>query len=818
MNSIDLVIAITILLIIAASATTISHRLKIPFSVFMVIIGFILASLARAKVPTFHFFTHFKATPDLIIYVCLPALIFESAFALNARQLKSNLLPILTLAIPGLLLSTFTIGGLVWLLTPLSFPVGLLLGSILSATDPVAVIALFKKLGTPKRLTVLVEGESLFNDATAIVTANVIAAIILSGTFTLATLSHAGIHFASEFFGGIAVGLVISFAIGLLIGLVDNDLIIEISAAVILAYLSFLVAQKVFHVSGVMATLTAGVMMGGWGYTKISTPVMETLKTFLDYIGSVANALVFFLIGVSIHLEHIGATLLTLGVVILAMLVSRALVVFGLIPLIGKFPKTQPIDRRYQTVMWWGGLRGAIALAIVLGFNKYPEFRPLEPLVAGAVLFTLIVPALSLEKIVRWLKLNKPPLSDELSKVEGQLEAEQSSLALIPELQKSGLFSMKIAQALENTCTTHINTTEAVLTDLQTEVKRQHKSQKLLWMNCLAIEKKLYYDYFSEGHLTEKAYRSLAHTLELQMDSVRHTDTLSDTLRPTFWRHFVKKSSAWLENIPGTTTLFRRLRGAKIIEFYEEYWGRHQGTLAVLQYLDKLSQTEKELTDAIQTIQEKFITWRDQTREELDTIAEQFPTLVADMQIRLGERLMLHAREKMIHAQVREGILPEGVAEELLKVLAAKIWQLRKPKTVSLDIDLFNMLKKIPLFADLPDEEIKRIQKFLKPNRVDINTDIIQQDDEGDSLFLIMHGVVRVIRTDEGTEKALATLLAGDFFGEIVLLHGGKRTATCRAMSPCVLFELSKKDFDEVIQICPNLRIAAEQAVQERTA
>ena len=169
-----LVTTIIGLLVVASLTFALSKRFHLPYTVMLVIAGMLLAVLARYGPEFFHPIIQYTISPEVILFVFLPTLIYESAFNLDYRQLRQNILPVIFLAVPGLLLSTGFIGFIIHIFTPIDLVASLLLGAILSATDPVAVISIFKQLGTPKRLTVLVEGESLFNDATSIVVSRIL--------------------------------------------------------------------------------------------------------------------------------------------------------------------------------------------------------------------------------------------------------------------------------------------------------------------------------------------------------------------------------------------------------------------------------------------------------------------------------------------------------------------------------------------------------------------------------------------------------------------------------------------------------------------
>jgi len=330
------------------------------------------------------------------------------------------------LASAGLrLISTAVIGGVMhvvcsWMSLELSWPEAFLLGSILSATDPVAVISLFGQLGAPKRLTVLVEGESLFNDAAAIVLSRIILGVMAVGAVSGDTVILGGAELFQIFFGGTMIGWALAMTAGMIIGAVEADAFIEITITTILAYLSFYVAEHSMGLSGVMAVVAAGVVMSGWGRAEISPSIAGYLEHFWGYLAEVANNLLFLLVGMTVTLGALVNSLPILFWVVIAMLLSRGLVIFTLVPVVGKLPGSDPIDRRYQTVIYWGGLRGGITLAIALSLPDTVQNKELFiTLATGAVLFTLIFQGLTIQRDVPPSVAPLPMLDVELSAVPG---------------------------------------------------------------------------------------------------------------------------------------------------------------------------------------------------------------------------------------------------------------------------------------------------------------------------------------------------------------------------------------------------------------
>ncbi len=333
-HTVQIVTGVLLLLFLACVFLTLCNRIKLPFTVVLVLGGMLFAWLAGHYPHIFGIFKNVRISTDLILYVFLPTLIFESAFNMDSRLLWQNLMPVLMLAVPGLILSTFIIGVIVHLGVSVPLPAALLLGAILSATDPVAVIALFKQLGAPRRLTMLVDGESLLNDASSIVVARILLGMVLAGSISTGIVAKGALDMVVVFCGGIFIGWGLGFLVGWIMGKIQLDAFVQMSLTMVLAYVSFLVSEKVFHVSGIMASMGAGLIMGGWGRTKISPSIRTYLEHFWSYISFVANSLLFLLIGLRINPAAFADSAGMLVWVILAMLVSRAVIVYGLIPLV----------------------------------------------------------------------------------------------------------------------------------------------------------------------------------------------------------------------------------------------------------------------------------------------------------------------------------------------------------------------------------------------------------------------------------------------------------------------------------------------------
>lgn len=809
----DLVLGLCILLLLASATLLGARQLRLPFTVLLVIIGLGIAALSDTLPPALAGLLDFHVSPDIILYVFLPTLIFESAFHLDVRQLRDNLYPVLTLAVPGLLISTVVIAALVAGLTDVPFAAALVLGAILSATDPVAVIALFQQLGAPARLTVLVEGESLFNDATAIVAAKILLAVAIAGYVTFDTVVAGVGDFLFVFFGGIVVGWLMALLAGLALGAVHENQAIEITVLTVLAYLSFIVGEEVFHVSGVMATVAAGLTIGGWGRSKISPGVNAYIEHFWAYVAFVANALIFLLVGLTIELDALARHADILLVAVLAMLLSRALVIYTLVPAIGRLPGAERVDLGYQTVMYWGGLRGAVALAVVLSLGDFQWTEAFTAVVMGAVLFTLIVQGLTMEPLIRVLGLDRPNAGDRFARDEIQVETALGAIARIPELGAGGLFSARIARDLEARHRAEIDTLRAAIAELRAHELTADEEQRVLHLRCLAVEKADYYVQYSRHHITEDAYRAAAHTVSRRIDDLRHFGHLHE--RTAGPRPLVQRL---LARLPGA--LARHLGTRAAARAYQLAWAEFQATRRVEAFLEEAAAAETVQAGALEGVRAYYAARRDTARGQLDDWAEQFPEFVAAMQQRLAERLILRAERDAIAGHIDSGALPHGLGEELLEAFDERIRGLGGVSAGALEVAPAELLRKVPFFADAPAADVARVVQLLKPLTVAPGEDIVSQDETGATMYFIARGVVRVLRRGtDGEEREVASLIAGDFFGEIALLRDEPRTATCRAATACALYELTRADVEAATQLCPAIgeslrRAAAARAVE----
>ena len=398
----DIVVARTLgLLLVAIFVAIVARRIHLPYTVGLVVTGIALALMRVASGDLL--------TRDLIFNIILPPLLFEASICIHWKELRRDAPPVLTLATAGVVISAIvvTVGATSALGWPV--PSALIFGVLIAATDPVAVIAMFKDTGVKGRLRLLVESESLLNDGVAAVFFAVALAWAQAANGESTTLPQMVLALAVTAGGGILVGLVCG-AIAIAVAGRTSDHLVETALTVVVAYGAFLLAEH-FHMSGVLATVAAGLLVGNLGVLseKENTPHVfdgrEFVIGFWDFAAFIANSLIFILIGLTVA----GISFVSLGpaallVIVVLVLIGRALTVY---PVCFLFARSQwKIPLAAQHILWWGGLRGALALALALALPSSLAMRN-EIVVAtfGVVAFSVLVQGLTMSPLMRKLGL-----------------------------------------------------------------------------------------------------------------------------------------------------------------------------------------------------------------------------------------------------------------------------------------------------------------------------------------------------------------------------------------------------------------------------
>jgi len=388
-------------LVVATISQIVPWLRQVPYTLMLVITGMVLALL------DIRFFT---PSPELILWIFLPPLLFEAAWNMNWKDLKRELPPIILYITLGVAITILGIALPLAQWGSVSLPVALLIGACLSATDPVSVSALFRELGAPPRLKALVEGESMFNDGTAVVAFSLVIGIALgTDSFNPQLLVTNFLTVASV---GLLVGLILGFGVSYLTQRFDLPLV-EQSLTLVTAYSAYLIAEKLGG-SGVIATVTTGLILGNFGSRIGMSPrTRVAVSEFWEFVAFFANSILFLLIGAQFRLNTDGADFVLVCLAFATVLLTRAVGVYGLTWISNRLTQAD-IDLRTQTMLWWSGLRGGVALALALSVPEdLPERHAVLVAVFGVVFLTTLLQGATAQTVLEALKLIElSPLRD----------------------------------------------------------------------------------------------------------------------------------------------------------------------------------------------------------------------------------------------------------------------------------------------------------------------------------------------------------------------------------------------------------------------
>ena len=486
------------LLLIASLVGIVTDRLRVPYTTGLVMIGLVLAFFGQQDI---------NVSPQLFLGLLVPPLIYEAAFQVKAKDLLRDLAPILSLAIPGVLLTTFLVGGVLYWGTNFSLVTALLFGSLIAATDPVAVVALFRSLGVPKRLQLLIEGESLFNDGTAIVLFNLMVVISVTGYFNL---TDSILNFFLVAGGGIIIGLILGLLISLAISMIDNPLI-ETTLTSVLAFGSYIVAEQ-FHVSGVLAVVAAGIVSGNLGPSRMSPTTRILAFNFWEYAAFLANSFVFLLIGLQIDLNVLLTDWNAILWAILAVLVARAASIYGL-SWIGS-----GVPMRYKHILYWGGLRGAISLALALSLpaSLGDQRTVIQSMAFGVVLFTLLIQGSTMKPLINRMGLiEKSESQAEYENLNARAVMARTAYKQLETMYNDGFLSQHVWKLLSKPIENHVDTlTAAAAKTMSSHPDVEIRELESAIQEALKSERAALRTLLRDGNISEETFTELVHEVD----------------------------------------------------------------------------------------------------------------------------------------------------------------------------------------------------------------------------------------------------------------------------------------------------------------
>lgn len=672
-STVQILLSLLTLLLLSIFAHIAAPRLRLPYSVLLVLVGFLLIPLS--KVPLFSYITSFQLTPELLFFIFLPILIFESAYSMNIRRIGENIIAISALAIVGLLLSALFIGfagywGLQAIGFAAPFVVVLLFGALISATDPVAILALFKDFGAPRRLALIFEGESLFNDATALALFLVVLEAARAGFDGAAALWEGIFIFCSMLFGGAVFGIIMGRLFMRMLQFARHEHL-QITITMLAAHATFLLSEFIsnslvlwghaVHISSILATVITSLILGSQGRYKILPGVQDYIARFWGYTAFVANSLVFILLGLMFSTLPVSLLdiLPALSVIILVVVVARAFSVYPLVGLLNLIGLEQHIPRSWQHLMAWGSLRGALAVTMVLLIPdtlSHPEWTQaysikefIMALTIGCIYFTLFIKATTINGAIRRFRINELHGLEPVEYREGKVYVYAQTLLRLASMQNQP----------------HVD--KAALHELQERYGALYRQAygelssnthgfaamfaRVLQIHAIGIEKQTLKALYAAAELSETGYRRALGKFEKQLGFLEHGLSATPNRKTLRGRRqwlrlgqFINRSTDRLGD-PADKYLYYRAMAvcAQQVIYLLSRLAEHEGI--------RLFEADKTFTELLDQYRE----YKDLALEKVAAMQLQYPAL-AERQIELLEQELFlsqtHALEELESSEV----------------------------------------------------------------------------------------------------------------------------------------------------------------------
>jgi len=767
-------------LIIGAATRQGLRKSPLPFTVGLLLIGIGLGVVARIgwfdtwSIGSVHINVKFLSNavewagnidPHVILFVFLPTLIFEAAFAMDVHTFKKSVGNASILAIPGILLAmiltaTLAIGlGLAGIgLSGWGWPIALMFGAVVSATDPVAVVSLLKNLGASKKLGTLIEGESLLNDGTAIV----LFMVFLAGITGEATGTSPIMEFFRVALGGILVGVIIGGVTINWVRRVFNDAMVEISVIIAAAYMTFYVCEHFLHVSGVLGLVTLGLVMASIGRTRISPEVEHFLHEFWELAAFIANTLIFLIVGVVIALRVVfsGNDFLILGIIYVGIHIIRAIVIAIFFPVMKR--TGYGLSRKDSYVLWWGALRGAIGLAlalIVANESAIPEEirNQFLFLTAGIVTLTLLVNATTIGFLVNKLGLTKISPAKALMLSNANQYLRQSTENTIEKLKEDRFMGRANWKAVKD----YLPLEEEKFDEQDLEIETIAETRR----RVLEKEKSAYWHQFRDGLLGPVSVRRLSDGINDILDAGGMIPLSARKDLEESWK--TPKLLNKMQSLPLFGKFAERAFFERLSISYESM-GRQLKA-------DSSNISKKEEEETLGIIEEEINENRIHGHTFLRNLRKSFPEIYSAVATRQAIRSMLNYERRTVE-------------------------RLHSPPSIDLP-DAIELLKDVKWLQGLGPTTLDMIVKLFQTRVYSVGDKIIKESGHSDGFYFIARGTVKVTHK----VKVLDVLSHGSFIGEMAGLTGLPRTAEVSAESPVTVLWMSSDNMREIMKESPIL-------------
>ena len=813
--------AVAGLLVVIGLIQPLAERLHVPPSVLLASVGILIGAgaaflLYSPVTDAFNeialVFVNLPVDSETFLYVFLPALLFQTALTLDVRRIMEDAAPVLLLAVVAVLVATVAIG---YALEPVSgqpLVVCLLLGAIVATTDPVAVIGIFRELGAPARLTRLVEGESLLNDAAAITLFVLLLDLLITGEAT--SFPKALQAFAVHGIGGAIVGYVGGRIAAGLFRFVRELPAALVTLSVALPYIVYIGGEKLLHVSGVVAVVAAGMTVNLNGPTRVSPDAWRYLRDIWEQLEFWAASLIFVLASILVPrlLGDFDAwEILPVVVVLAAAFASRVAVLFGMLPLLTLLKLSAKVNNRFKIVIAWGGLRGAVTLALALAVTENPAVpetvqRFVATTATGFTLFTLLVNGTTLRWLIRLLRL------DRLSPFDAALRDSVLALALgnvRSSILKTGGSSDISPTIIDQVAVKYDQRVDTAVARAESHTEVADRDRLTFGLVALADrERELLLEHFRERTVSTRIIEKL----------LAETGRLRERARGggrVEYNRAARRILGYSLSFRVALQVHRLLRSDHFL--VEALGDRFERLLIVRIVLSDLAPFVHEriapiLGERIADLIEEIVDQRrEATVRALDALELQYPDYSTTLERRFLVRTALRREELEYEDLFQERMIGAEVLHDLRREIARARRLSEVRPVLDLGLNTRELVSHFPLFANLNEQQIGQVTRLLRPRFAVPGERIIRRGERGDAAYFISSGAVEVTTPGEPVR-----LGRGDFIGELAILTGERRNADVTAIAYCQLLMLDADDFRALLDKAPDIRSEIERVAAER--
>ncbi|MDF1856747.1 cation:proton antiporter [Pseudooceanicola sp.] len=821
----DIILITTViasLFLVIGAAEPFAARVRLPYSVILAALGiligagatfFLRTELTDALNPVAEAILGLPIKSNVFLYVFLPTLLFQATLGMNLRRMLDDWVPILVLAVVAVVVATVSVGyALSWAST-LPLAACLLIGSIVSTTDPSAVVSIFRSISAPRRLARIIEGESLLNDAAAIALFGLFMGFVMLG-LPDPDLGDALARFPILVAGGAVTGWLTGRIAVWVMALFSRHELAQISISVAVPYLAYIVAEQSVGASGVIAVVAVGLTLNLMAPGRLPPQSWTNLRELWDVLAHWAGALIFILAALLIPrlLEEarLGDFLLV-GVVTLAAIIARTAILFVLMPLLTAVKLSPPVERPYRVAILWGGLRGAVTLALALAVTESVRVpsdiqRVVGILATGFVLFTLLVQGATLRWIIGRLGL------DRLSPIDEALSRQVVAVAL-----------QTVREDVARTTENYDLNRDTVRSEakrfgerLELAVKMAEESADILDRDRIVLGLIALAGHERDTILARVRERTIsARMAEFVLSDADRLIEGARTQGRSGYQRAARQSVVYGRAFRAAVLLHGRLGlSAPLARMTADRFELLLSKRLILRDLGAFIDGRirrihgRRVADLLHELLSRRI---ESVETALEGLRLQYPGYAEELERRFIRRTTLRMEEREYVAMREDGLIGAEVYTTLMQELGLRRVAAEERPRLDVAIQRSVLVQQFPLFAGFDDGVMKRLIRALTTRYVDAGEVIIRKDSVAKRVFFIASGAVEL-------ESAGQTwrLGRGEMFGQMAILTNKARRADVRAIAPTTLLVLDEDRFRRLLERSQVLREAVRAAAEKR--